>query len=135
MGRILSRKREPVKLDNVMECEKEFLKHEGNILFTEEFENLSGKERLVLKSLVSGKRTSSNIAKDLKEKVSNVGQFIYYLVNKDIIQKKKRGRYYIVDPVYEEWLVRRLGGKSFGQDVLETMEKPKTLQEIYALFP
>lgn len=107
MGRMLSRKREPVRLDNVLECEKEFLKHEGNILFTEEFDNLSGKERLVLKSLASGKCTSSSIAKDLKEKVSNVGQFINYLENKDIVQKKKRGRYYIVDPVYEEWLVRR----------------------------
>ncbi len=28
-----------------------------------------------------------------------------------------------------------IGGKSFTQEVLEAMEKPKTLQEIYALFP
>jgi len=28
-----------------------------------------------------------------------------------------------------------IGGKSFTQEVLEAMEKPKTLQEIYTLFP
>jgi len=136
LGRMLERKGgDVIDIEDVEEVEEGFIREEGNLIFLEEFSKLSDKERLVLKAMVSGRRTASGISKFLKDRVSNVGTFLRYLEDKGVVEKKEKGKYYIPDPVFEEWLARRLGGKSFTEEILDALEKPRSMEELYALFP
>ncbi|WP_456474611.1 AAA family ATPase [Candidatus Pyrohabitans sp.] len=107
MGKMLERKRGRIRVGDVARVEEEFLTEEGNLLFTEEFERLSARERLVLMALAQGRCSPSSIAEEVGDRVSNVNVFLKYLEDKGYVHKRGRGRYHIEDPVFEEWLRRR----------------------------
>lgn len=50
----------------------------------------------------------SEISDALKDEVSNLGQYLSYLEEKDIIQKEQRGLYVFTDPIFKKWLVQKL---------------------------
>lgn len=82
-----------------------FLEEEGDLIFTEEFENLSAREKSVLLVIVKKDvHHLSEIAKELNENMNVVGRYIEYLLNKGIVVKESRGIYYITDPIFCKWL-------------------------------
>lgn len=84
--------------------EQEFLLEEGNIIFREEFDNLSSKERIIVLALAKGSKTPKAIAKDVGEKVSNINRFLSYLKEKGYIYREEKGIYRIDDPVFSRWV-------------------------------
>ena len=84
---------------------KELLLEEGNILFNEEFNNLSPKERaIVFKMATEDINSPSSIAKALNSSPSNVSKFISYLEERGVVAKIERGIYTFEDHIFKLWL-------------------------------
>ncbi len=104
IGKMLER-RKGASLEDIKEVEEEFLREEGDILFKEEFENLSSKERLIaLNMAAEGCHTPKEIVNVVRDKISNVNRFLKYLEEKGYVLKREKGYYMIEDPVFERWL-------------------------------
>lgn len=107
IGKMLER-RKRATLEVIKEIEEEFLLEEGDILFKEEFEHLSSKERLIVMNIAKGRHTPKEIANAARDKISNVNRFLWYLEEKGYVLKKEKGYYTMEDPVFERWLRDRL---------------------------
>jgi len=92
-----------ISLETIKETENKFLQEEGNILFTEEFNSLSSKERLIIISIAKGSHTPKEIADAMENKISNINRFLKYLIDKGHIFKED-SKYFIEDAVFERWL-------------------------------
>jgi len=103
IGKMLKRA-EKVTLDSILTVEHEFLTEEGRILFSEEFDSLGPKERLIILNIANGCHAPKEMANATGDKVSNVSRFLTYLDAKGYVLKKARGYYVLVDPVFERWL-------------------------------
>ncbi|MGB2727518.1 MAG: hypothetical protein WBD09_03450 [Halobacteriota archaeon] len=101
-------RRKIATLEVIKEIEEEFLLEEGDILFKEEFEHLSSKERLIAINIAKGRHTPKEIANAARDKISNVNRFLLYLEEKGYVLKKEKGYYTMEDPVFERWLRDRL---------------------------
>ncbi|MCK4736390.1 MAG: ATP-binding protein [Methanophagales archaeon] len=107
IGKMLER-RKGATLEDIKEVEEEFLREEGDILFKEEFENLSSKERLIVINMAAeGSHTPKEIANVVRDKISNVNRFLKYLEEKGYVLKREKGYYMMEDPVFERWLKGR----------------------------
>lgn len=104
LGKMLERKKGKVSVEDVQEVEGEFLSEEGEILFKEEFERLSPKERLVVVAMANGFCTPKEIAGQIGERVSNINRFLSYLQEKGQVYRKEKGVYQIEDPVFARWI-------------------------------
>jgi hypothetical protein len=107
LGKMLERKKNRINIEDVEKAVQEFLTEEGDLLFREEFERISVKERLILAAIAQGKRSPSDMVEIIGDKVSNVSVFLKYLIDKGYVRKRRKGCYEIEDPVFEEWLKRR----------------------------
>ena len=103
IGKMLERKTE-LTPEVIGEITDEFLKEEGDILFREEFESLSPKERLIIISVAMGCHKPKEIAGYVADKVSNVSRFLMYLEEKGHISRREKGYYVLEDPVFGMWL-------------------------------
>ena len=94
--------------DEVKERIDEFLSQEGGLLFKEEFDRLSEKERLIVTVMAAKKVFSfAGISKCLDDKVANLARFLGYLEEKAVVEKREKGVYVFADPVFEEWISRK----------------------------
>ncbi len=107
LGKILE-KEDRITLDVVKEAEEEFIEEEGDILFKENFDNLSSKEREVLVAIAEGLQTPSKIAKEIKTIPNAVSVYLGYLEERGYITKKEKGIHVIEDAVFEKWLKRKI---------------------------
>jgi len=82
----------------------DFLKNEGNLLFLEEFNQLSPKERSVVVAMAKDLYSPSKIAQDITENITTVNTYLTYLEDKGIISKEERGVYWLSDPIFQMWL-------------------------------
>ena len=103
IGKMLERC-EIITLDRIKKIENDFFTEEGNILFKEEFNTLSPKERLIIINIANGCHTPKEIAKAIGDKISNVNRFLTYLSEKAYVSKEEKGYYALDDPVFEKWL-------------------------------
>lgn len=103
IGKMLER-REHITLDSIRMAEHEFLEEEGNILFKEEFDSLGPKERHIVLSIASGCHAPKEMADELGDKLTNVNQYLRYLMEKGYVSKKEAGYYVLEDPVFERWM-------------------------------
>jgi len=103
IGKMLERV-EQVTLNSIKEVEHEFLVEEGNILFKEEFNSLSSKERLIVAGIAEGHHSPTELVNVIGERVSNINTFLMYLIEKGYVLKEERGYYALEDPVFERWL-------------------------------
>ena len=103
LGKMLE-KQETISVKDIKDIEDEFLQEEGNIIFKEEFEKLSSKERIIMLALAKGARTPKAIVKEVGEKVSNINRFLSYLNEKGYISREEKGVYRIDDPVFSQWV-------------------------------
>jgi hypothetical protein len=103
MGKMLERKGK-IDLESVRAIEQEFLGEEGNLLFREEFNSLSPKEKAIVIEISWGRHSPGEIATSIGDKVSNINAFLNYLINKGHISRKEKGFYSLEDPVFERWI-------------------------------
>ncbi len=103
IGKMLERKgkRDP---ESVRAIEQEFLGEEGNLLFREEFNSLSPKEKAIVIEISRDRHSPGEIAASIGDKVSNVNTFLNYLIDKGHISRKEKGFYSLEDPVFERWI-------------------------------
>lgn len=103
IGKMLERT-EIITVDSIRMVEREFLAEEGNLVFKEEFDSLGPKERRIVLSIASGCHAPKEMADALKDKTTNVNQFLTYLGEKGYISRKEPGYYVLEDPVFERWM-------------------------------
>ncbi|RCV65383.1 putative ATPase, AAA+ ATPase superfamily [Methanophagales archaeon] len=103
IGKMLER-RKGSSVELIKELEAEFLLEEGDILFKEEFDILSSKERLIAINIAKGCHTPKAIASAVGDNISNVNQFLTYLEQKGYVLKREKGYYILEDPVFARWL-------------------------------
>ena len=103
IGKMLER-RKWTSVERIKALEAEFLLEEGDILFKEEFDILSSKERLIAINIAKGCHTPKAIASAVGDNISNVNQFLSYLEQKGYVLKREKGYYILEDPVFARWL-------------------------------
>ena len=103
IGKMLER-RKGASVELIKALEAEFLREEGDILFKEEFDTLSSKERLIAINIAKGCHTPKAIASAVGDNISNVNQFLSYLEQKGYVLKREKGYYILEDPVFARWL-------------------------------
>jgi len=93
-------------IENIIE---DFLEEEGNILFKKDYEVLSAKEKMIVESMATKDITKpSQIAKMQREPITNVYPFIEKLMEKGVLERKTKGIYCFVDPIFKRWLKRKI---------------------------
>lgn len=109
VGRELSRRGEQAVTEGEVEqAVEEFLREEGGILFQEQWQRLSAKERKVLQAMAKGHATPSDIAREAVEPPNTVSQYLRYLAEKELVIRVGPGRWRIADQVFARWLRDRL---------------------------
>ncbi|OGC24840.1 hypothetical protein A3J90_05950 [candidate division WOR-1 bacterium RIFOXYC2_FULL_37_10] len=110
LGRILQKNNSSkIKVSDIENGMEEFLMQEGNILFKEEFHNLTDNEKNILREM--SKRvnsTTSEISKKLALESSTTSKTLLYLQEKGLIEKEKAGVYCIEDPIFNDWLLKNI---------------------------
>lgn len=84
---------------------EQLLKEEADIIFKEEFERLSPKERKVLLNIAQTDISSpSRIAQQIDEDPATVRKNLQYLTEKGVLEREKEGYYLFTDPIFMMWL-------------------------------
>lgn len=111
IGRELSRLETPkIEFGQVRQAFENLLREEGSVLFTEEFKALSDKERSILSKMAINELESANdISKAAEENSNVISRYLNYFLEKGIIERKNKGKYHFVDPVYKEWIKYKYG--------------------------
>ncbi len=128
LGRVGSLKR-------AEEAVEEFIEEEGNIIFQEEFDRLSGTERKIITALAKGRERPAEIAREAEIETNAAATYLRGLVDKEVVEKVERGRYRIRDRLFERWIRTAVVEKSLSERVLDALTKPTSLQELYELLP
>lgn len=89
------------KIDEIIDA---FIKQEGDVFFKEEFEKLGGKEKNIIISLAEGKKSLTEIAKDIGEPATNISPYLPSLIENEFIAKEERGSYTLSDPLFGYWI-------------------------------
>lgn len=92
---------------NITGAVRKFIDQEGNLFFKEEFEKLGDKEKLIVISLSKGKKSLTNISKELGEPTTTIGRYLPILMEKEIVVKESRGIYYILDKLFRYWIKQK----------------------------
>ena len=111
VGRTLSRF-DPANIEtqDVLDAFNDLLDEEGDLLFTEAFKALSDKERWMLSVMAArGLEAPGSISRAANENSNVVSRYLSYFIEKGILERKEKGKYSFVDPVFEQWLIRRYG--------------------------
>ncbi len=91
----------------VIQIFNRFIEQEGNIIFREEFNQMSTVEKKIILKMAKENITKiSEISRAITEDMNITGRFLEYLINKGFVYKEERGIYNIEDPVFKEWLKR-----------------------------
>lgn len=106
IGRELSRYKGPIGPKAVETAVEEFLEEEGSILFREEFQRLSPKERKIALALAKGVSSPSKIAEAIGETPNAVSRYLQYLGEKEVAERTHPGTWSLCDPVFARWLSR-----------------------------
>lgn len=70
------------------------------------FKRLPNQQKEILIAIVKGKKTASEIAKDLRKPVTSIPSQINRIINSGILEKADRC-YKITDPLFQKWLEKR----------------------------
>lgn len=85
----------------------EFLREEGNIFFTEEFQKLTEKEKAVVRAIASGESSPTGIAEKSSEPVTSVSSYLVVLQEKEVVSKTDKATYALADQLFSKWLKRK----------------------------
>ena len=105
IGRELSRRQgRTVTEAEVEKTLAEFLNEEGEVMFQEQWQRLSAKERKILQVMSHGYAAPTAIAREADESPNTVSQYLQYLKGKGLVERPEPGRWRILDPVFAKWL-------------------------------
>ena len=104
IGKILERSGR-ITLESIKEIENDFLNEEGDLLFREEFNALSPKDKMILINIAQGLHKPKELEAELRDRVSNVSKYLTSLSDKGYVSKKEKGYYVLEDPVFEKWIL------------------------------
>lgn len=90
--------------EDVEKAAEYFVEEEGNILFQEEFNKLSEKEKIIAIALSRGNSRPTKIADEAGEPVNFVSKYLITLLDKEIVERKGRGMYELADGMFSLWL-------------------------------
>ena len=109
LGRLLNKyTTTTLKPDIIKKTIDEFLTQEGDLIFKEELAKLSSKERLIVTTMsTKDPILFSEISQTLSNQITNLGRYLTYLEENDIIQKEERGQYVFTDPIFKKWLAKK----------------------------
>jgi uncharacterized protein len=89
----------------VSEVIQDFLEQEANILFREQMNRLSNKEKLILVCMIEQDlNTPSSISKEINYSQTNVRRFLSIMEEKELVVNTKRGVFEIQDNVFKLWV-------------------------------
>ncbi len=75
--------------------------------FGNAFRTFSDMEKEILIALANGIENPGGISAEIKRPQSSLPKTISRLMNQDVIEKRREGRYRIVDAVFSDWLAKR----------------------------
>ena len=107
LGKTLQYYNEKQDLDLIKKIEEDFLREEGGLLFREEFNYLSSKEKQIIVAIAKGNRRLSEIKEAVQGEISNVNTFLGYLEEKGYVLRQEKACYVICDPPFCRWLAGR----------------------------
>jgi AAA+ ATPase superfamily predicted ATPase len=96
--------RSVTKVKDMDSAVNEFLKEEGNVFFSEEFEKLSDKEKIIAIAIAKGAVTPSEISKSCGEAATSVSRYMVTLQAKDVVNKTDKATYVLVDKLFSLWM-------------------------------
>lgn len=95
---------------NLADAEKAveaFLKEEGNVIFQEEYRHLGETEKIILVAMAKGSDRLSEIARNVELPTTTVSTYLNLLMDKDVVYKKRKGMYGLLDMMFSRWLESR----------------------------
>lgn len=102
--------RSEISETDVNRATTQFLQEEGDLLFREEFNALSSKERLFVVAMSTQHVESpSGLASATDQTPNTVSRYLSYLQDKGVVRRVERGIYRFEDPVFARWLRERYG--------------------------
>jgi len=97
-----------VDLPEIENSFDQFLLQEGDILFAEQINSFSDKEKMILSRMACyGLKTPVEIQKSSGEPSNVISRYMEYFLSKGVLQREKKGIYQFTDPVFKIWLKRR----------------------------
>jgi AAA+ ATPase superfamily predicted ATPase len=88
-----------------------FLKREGSLYYTEEFESLGEQEKHILGTMaLYGASNPKDMERVTNKAASYISAYLYRLKKKKIVMQDLHGAYRIRDPMFEQWLKYELKG-------------------------
>jgi len=98
-----------VEMRVVKEIFEEFIFQEGDILFSEQIKSFSDKEKMILSRMACYDfKTPAEIQKSIYQSSNVISRYIEYFLLKGILERERKGTYRFIDPVFKEWLKRKL---------------------------
>jgi AAA+ ATPase superfamily predicted ATPase len=94
-------------LKNIDSAIDEFLTEEGNVFFSEEFEKLSDKEKIIAIAIAKGAVTPTEISKSCGELVTSVSRYMVTLQAKDVVEKTDKATYILADRLFSSWMKKK----------------------------
>jgi AAA+ ATPase superfamily predicted ATPase len=85
----------------------DFLREEGGVLFQEQWQRLSAKERKIMQVMSQGYTSPTVIAREADELPNTVSQYLQYLKEKGLVEHPEPGEWRTCDPVFTRWLALR----------------------------
>ena len=99
---------ETIDLTEIENSFDQFLLQEGDILFAEQINSFSDKEKMILSRMACyGLKTPVEIQKSSGEPSNVISRYMEYFLSKGVLQREKKGIYQFTDPVFKVWLKRR----------------------------
>jgi AAA+ ATPase superfamily predicted ATPase len=98
------------RTSGLAEAEKaveEFLREEGSVIFQEEYRRLNETEKLIVTVMAKGRDRLSEIAKLAELPATTVSTYLRILMDKEVVYRKGKGKYGLVDRMFSRWLERR----------------------------
>lgn len=75
--------------------------------FNAHFDTYSDLEKEILIALAGGLDTPATIAREIRKPLSSLPKTITRLINQNIIERPREGKYRITDPIFADWLNQR----------------------------
>jgi len=91
-------------VEEVEKAVRLFVREEGNILFQEEFNRLSGKEKIIAIAISWGLNRPAKIAEETGVPVNFVSRYLITLSEKEVVERTGRGVYGLTDRMFSFWL-------------------------------
>ena len=101
------KKRSKKDVETVKQIAEEYLTQYGDIIFTQEFQQLTPYEKQILIAITRDNHTPARISKATGQPSNNVSKYLNILDQKALVVKTGKGIYDLTDQVYKRWIMEK----------------------------